>query len=505
MLNFRKGEINCLIATSVAEEGLDIPDCNLVIRFDLYKTLIQYIQSRGRARQVNSRFIHMCEEGNREHSALIRDVRTKEGILENFCKAQPKDRLLSTGEYDIEYFLAKERNLPVYTVPSTNAKLTYRIGVSILSRFVDSLPQSQENQAKPEYITTVQNKQFTCEVILPESSPVRGAVGRPASTKQVAKCSAAFEACVILIESKYLNEYLAPTFTKQLPAMRNAVLAVDSKKRDSFRMRTKPEFWSNRGPFHEIYFTLLSLERPESLDRPSQPLALLTRSPLPQLPSFMLHFGGGKNSPVKMTPYTKSVSLDPLILARFNLFTLCIFEDVFSKGYKSDAANMPYLLAPIKAGNILPNSGLVDLVDWDVLSAVQDYEDEWGAQPWENRDWDGAPDEFFKDKFITDPFDGSRKLWSVGIAHHYKPLDPVPPNSAPRLGTRKNNDNILEYSCSLWAKARARRTFDQNQPVVEAKLISLRRNLLDEFDATEVENEKGCHIVLQPLKVSPVS
>lgn len=50
-----------LVATSVAEEGLDIRQCNVVIRFDLAKTVLAYIQSRGRARKPGSDYILMIE------------------------------------------------------------------------------------------------------------------------------------------------------------------------------------------------------------------------------------------------------------------------------------------------------------------------------------------------------------------------------------------------------------------------------------------------------------
>lgn len=54
-------QVTLLVATSVAEEGLDIRQCNVVIRFDLAKTVLAYIQSRGRARKPGSDYILMSE------------------------------------------------------------------------------------------------------------------------------------------------------------------------------------------------------------------------------------------------------------------------------------------------------------------------------------------------------------------------------------------------------------------------------------------------------------
>ena len=46
--NFKQGEFNVLVATSVGEEGLDIAECNLVIFYDTIPSAIRTIQRRGR-------------------------------------------------------------------------------------------------------------------------------------------------------------------------------------------------------------------------------------------------------------------------------------------------------------------------------------------------------------------------------------------------------------------------------------------------------------------------
>lgn len=505
MTSFRQGKLNCLFATSVAEEGLDIPGCNLVIRFDLYTTMIQYIQSRGRARQANSRYIHMYEEDNADHTHIIREVRVNESLLKNFCQQLPEDRLLTGCSFDMDHFLAKERSHRVYKVPETGATLTYKISLVVLSNFIASLPHGSEIGPGPEYILTFEGKKFVCEAVLPESSPIRGAVGKACFTKQVAKCSAAFETCLLLRKGGYLNQWLLPIYTKQLPAMRNALLAVDSKKREAYDMRNKPEMWLAGSIPKELFLSILSLDKPDCLGRTSQSLVLLTRSPLPDLPSFHLHFGAGENSMVLIKSYTEPLAIDDFVLHQINVFTLCTFDDVFSKTYESNPDQMPYFLAPMKVdGSISQFSNAREVIAWDVLKIVEDHIERYRDKYWEDTTWRDAPDEFFEDKFIVDPWDGSRKLWSVGVSRKFKPSDPVPSNAAPRHGPRKNNNNIMEYSCSLWAKARARRTFDMEQRVIDARYISLRRNLLDEFDASEFEAPKQCWVILEPMKISPV-
>ncbi|NXO04937.1 IFIH1 protein, partial [Rhinopomastus cyanomelas] len=61
---FRSGNVNLLIATTVAEEGLDIKECNIVIRYGLVTNEIAMLQARGRARADVSTYALVASIGS---------------------------------------------------------------------------------------------------------------------------------------------------------------------------------------------------------------------------------------------------------------------------------------------------------------------------------------------------------------------------------------------------------------------------------------------------------
>ena len=92
MTSFRKGTANLLIATSVAEEGLDVPECNLMIRFSHVSNEIAKVQTEGRARADNAQGFTILPSDSRKT-----DQERKNGRLVKLVDEILEKRWFPTG------------------------------------------------------------------------------------------------------------------------------------------------------------------------------------------------------------------------------------------------------------------------------------------------------------------------------------------------------------------------------------------------------------------------
>lgn len=210
--DFREGKLNLLIATSVAEEGLDFPLCSFVCRFDPPRTLPQYIQSRGRARKANSAFIIMLEDGHNIERVKVTELQLaarshKEMYKNNMDRTEDdlNDEPFGAGELDSE-----DR----FVVEKTGAVLTSGGAISLLNNLCSLIPRDPHTPPlRPKY--KVSPIDFTCEVQLPSALPIPREDliirGRPyCRTKKAGKRSGAFNAVKRLYELDVFDNYLLP-------------------------------------------------------------------------------------------------------------------------------------------------------------------------------------------------------------------------------------------------------------------------------------------------------
>lgn len=231
--DFSDGVFNVLFATEVAEEGLDVRSCQLVVNFDAPSSVKSFIQRRGRARAANS---HM--------TALIPNGPTGTGILSDlvrFCGQEEEmerhsQGLGSSGDgststmRDVLTVVCRENGEEVsdddeedandemsadvgpnerYTVSTTGSSVDIRSSTALLFKICQGLPHDAYFLPRPIFHIV---PGYRCAVLLPASLPpsIRCIIGPVAARKYIAKSLAALECVRQLHMCGELDDWLRP-------------------------------------------------------------------------------------------------------------------------------------------------------------------------------------------------------------------------------------------------------------------------------------------------------
>ncbi|KAI8065560.1 hypothetical protein BC940DRAFT_241014, partial [Gongronella butleri] len=241
-------------------------------RFDIMMTAISYIQSRGRARQKNSRFIVLTEEENFKQKETMREFHFKEQQMLQFCRDLPEDRnvaLRFANEYD-EGIMTDDRPFDpnvddgelymedAYVVAATGAKATKQSSVPLLYRYCSCLPADSFSKLQPSFeIKYALNGGFECVVHLPSNAAVRQVTYRHAKSKRQAKNLAALECVRQLHLKKALTDNLLPVnYRHEILGNMESVLdengiVVGSRRRCARYEKRVPRLWQ-RPRLYEI-------------------------------------------------------------------------------------------------------------------------------------------------------------------------------------------------------------------------------------------------------------
>lgn len=212
---FRSRECNLLVATSVVEEGIEVPRCNLVVRFDPPENFRAYVQSKGKAKAAGSRyFVLVPREESGRFLGDLHDYRATEQIL--LERSHVED---TTLEEDLDPAYADSLR-PAYKPLEAEdaAKVTMSTAIALVNRYCAKLPSDTFTRLTPissmaEVVTEGSSEDilYRCSLRLPINSPLRRCiVGDAMPTKLLAKQAAALKTCEELHKMGELDDQLVP-------------------------------------------------------------------------------------------------------------------------------------------------------------------------------------------------------------------------------------------------------------------------------------------------------
>ena len=112
--SFRSGEYNVLVATSVGEEGLDIPRADLVLFYEPVGSEIRTIQRRGRTGRQDEGMVYvLIAEGTRDEGTQASAHRREEKMLIAIQRVRRRRRNFSPDLALLESFDVRMKDVKI--------------------------------------------------------------------------------------------------------------------------------------------------------------------------------------------------------------------------------------------------------------------------------------------------------------------------------------------------------------------------------------------------------
>ncbi|CAB3384990.1 Hypothetical predicted protein [Cloeon dipterum] len=381
---FNKGITNLCFATNVLEEGIDIPQCNVVVRFDKIATMTSFIQSKGRARDQKATFIVLDE--NCEFDQKLPQYREIE-------------RVLKTIQTESDGAESLDSEKPLYRTVN-GAIITLQNSLRLLLRYCSSLARGRLASGEPHwFFKSGPDKTVRVSLVLPAGSPHRNPIrGASQKTLKEAKSSCCVEALKLLHSIDELDDWLLPKRrTIEIAELNSKELFKHYKGNDeggqasdgagNWRIHSilLPETLRDIAPVagKEVFLHLLNFEPGfgcpvineqrgylhDLTKSKTQGLAFLTSKPWPRMCKFPVYPNYGEIT-VEVVTNADTTKLSQEELEIIRQFNQTLFEQILelkhnflSLNYESGNCNM--LVAPTHQkvqGGIAKT-----VIDWSVL------------------------------------------------------------------------------------------------------------------------------------------
>ncbi|KAG0207033.1 Dicer-like protein 1 [Mortierella sp. GBA30] len=534
LAGFRKGTFNLLVSTDVAEEGLDIDRCRLVVRFDVKTSLISHIQSRGRARDANSEYIIMQQ---RDHPNHLQIVTRKENEMRNWCNGLPNEQRIQLRNHnafdddDDDDGLGQMKELAkvqtTYYVESTGARVTFASAVALLHQYCASLPADSYTQLKPEFEihSDIQPGKWVCLVTLPPNAPFFDRISDPFSKQGLAKRAVAFQACKELHQLGALTDRMLPHPRKvrikdDLGETEDLALVDGNGNQSSLQDYPiqQPQFWSSRivvptpppsafdseefttanvaksiplplaldsreSTTVQLYMAIFTLRVPptDSSAEATQEarinhrrIGLLTKESLPEFDPFELFFNGDSRW-VDMSVINQPIELTAEQIRNLHQYHELLFSIVFRKPVNVGSVDtgIRHIIAPLNLNLDLTIANGVtpdQWIDWAEIESGAANTIKGTELEPTNLTWETVQDMVLFEKAET-----GRLYYVTALRADLSPASPIP---ALISGTREAGQEEDITFAEFYKIKQDRHIQDLTQPLIEVERMPRSTNLL---------------------------